>query len=447
MSSASPANAINLSEYMDETPWTWPQKLVVGLAALAFMLDGCANQILGVAMPAIIAEWNVPRAAIAPVAAIGLFGIAIGAITGGMLADRLGRRRCLIFAFLLFGTMTLLAATTNGVVSLAIVRFFDGLGLGAAIPSGAALLTETSPRRRRAIAIALGMAFIPAGGFLAGMLGGLILPDYGWRALFVIVGLLSLGVGALFVLALPESPSFLVLKEGRGAELHRVMCRFKGRLDPEMRFFDVRPSRGEQRFAALLAPGLRTETLAVWIGFFCCLLATYTMFSWLPTMLSERGFAIDQSSFIMGAFNGGATFGGLVSGFVFQRFGVRTPLMTITAIAAIAAVVLSVAPLDPHHHLPLLFAFMFLGLLLAGMHNGFYTLPALVYPAALRATGIGAAAAFGRLGAILSSFTGVLSMNLSGSMAYFLLIALALVVAIWSVHSVRVTAGAAVSAH
>jgi AAHS family 4-hydroxybenzoate transporter-like MFS transporter len=445
MQGVSSGKPVNLTQYMDETPWTVPQKLVLVLAALAFTVDGCANQILGVAMPAIIADWGVSRAVMAPVAAIGLLGIAVGAAVGGMVADRIGRRRCLILACLLFGGMTVLAALANGVVMLAAVRFLDGLGLGAAIPSAAALLSETSPRRRRAIAIAVGMVFIPAGGFLSGLLGGLILPDLGWRALFLLVGLLSLGTAALFAVALPESPFYLVLRPDRQDELGRVMRRFKREIDPEITFFERMPTQEERRFTALLSPSFRTETLGVWIGFFCCLLATYTMFNWLPTLLSGRGFQLDQTSFFMSAFHAGAMCGGLLAGFVMQRYGVRIPLMLMSGIAALVAVLLSVLPINPGDELLMIASLAVLGLLLAGMHNGFYTLPALVYPTALRATGIGAAAAFGRLGAITSSFTGVISMNLSGSMAYFLLIALSLLVAVWSVRAVKVPAPSALA--
>ena len=435
-------NPVNLTEFMDSTSWTLQQKLVLALGALAFMMDGCANQILGVAIPAILAEWQISKAAMAPVAAIGLAGITFGAICGGLIADRIGRRWTLIMALLLFGISTMGAVLAPDPFTLAIVRFFDGLGLGAAIPSGAAMLTETSPPRRRAIAIAIGMAFIPFGGFLAGVLGGLMLPVFGWRSLFLLVGAAAIVTSLLFVLCMPESPFFLALRPERERELNKVMRRLKGPIASSSRFFDVAPTYERRKFSALFAGRLRLETISAWLGFFFCLLATYSLFSWLPTLLHGRGFGVASTSFIMGSFNGGATFGGLLSGLLIQRHGVRLPLMTMTAIASGIALLLCALPLDPAFPAPILLIFTLLGLLLAGVHNGFYTLSALIYPSELRATGIGAAAAFGRVGAIASSFTGVIAMNFEGVSAYFGLIALALIGAVWSVKMVKLPAGA-----
>ena len=430
---------IPLSEHLDSRPWSAAQKWVVGLGALAFVVDGLANQTLGVAMPAILSQWGLSRRALAPVSAAGLLGVAIGSFAGGAIGDRIGRRWGLILAVSLFAAMTIAAGFAPTPLALGILRFLGGLGLGAAIPNGAALLAETAPRNRRALSIGLAMSFIPIGGTLCGLLGALLLGRFGWHRLFVAAGLLCFAIAGLFILFLPESPSFLVLRPHRSAELHRLVRRLTGPLDPALGFYEPVPAREDLHWRGLLAPKVRRNSLGIWIGFFCCLLAAYTMFSWLPTLLHANGFSLAASSVMMTAFNGGGTAGGVLAGVMMHHFGSRRPTIGMAAAGALVALAITLLPLHPDAPFAMFVTVALLGLLVAGLHNGFYTLAADSYPSVLRGTGIGAASAFGRLGAITSSFTGALSIAPGHAGDYFIIIATALALCGLSVSFTRTT--------
>jgi AAHS family 4-hydroxybenzoate transporter-like MFS transporter len=87
---------------------------------------------------------------------------------------------------------------------------------------------------------------------------------------------------------------------------------------------------------------------------------------------------------------------------------------------------LRILPLDPSGSVAsMLGALMFEGFRIAGLQNLVYTLSASIYPPFARATGVGAAAAIGRIGAVVSSYTGVLALQLGGASAYFMIIATA----------------------
>src|SRR5580658_2543217 len=189
MSMPGAAIPIDLGRMLDEAPWSAFQKRLLVFAALAFGVDGMANQVLGLAIPALLRDWGVSRASFAPVAALGLIGVAIGAALGGMLGDRFGRRAGLIGSVLLFGIMTTGTAFVHGMTSLTCLRLLAGLGVGGAIPSG--------------------MVFIPVGGLLAGIVATAVLPQFGWRGLFLIAGALPLLLALVFAFVLPESPRFL----------------------------------------------------------------------------------------------------------------------------------------------------------------------------------------------------------------------------------------------
>ena len=430
MTPAADALRVDLVGHLDAHRWSGYQKMIVALAALAFASDGIANQLIGIAMPAILGEWAVNRAAMAPVAALGLVGVMLGSALGGMLCDKVGRRLALIGAIALFSIMNMLTALVQNVPMLEVVRFLAGLGIGAAIPSGAALITEVTPRRSRALALALGMMFVGGGGFLAGLLGAAIMPAFGWRALFLISGIGALAVVLLFLFVLPESPGFLAQKDGRHRSIMLFFARCGHPVEDHWVFCEIAADDGKKSgLLTLFRPPYLSQTIGIWLGFFCCLLASYTMFSWLPTMLSVRDFSLRDTSLFMSAYHGGAIFGGLLAGIVMQKYGARVPSMAVAILGAIAVAGLAYLPLHAAHNLVLIGLLCSAGLLMAGLHNGVYTLAAMAYPSQVRGTGVGAASAFGRLGAVASSYTGVITMGSGGNSFFFVFIAIVLAIA------------------
>ncbi len=415
---AGPARTVETA--INDAPWSFYQKVILGCLALVFAVDGLANQSLGIALPSIIQDWGLERSAFAPVHAANLAGVAFGSILGGMIGDRIGRRWALISAIFLFGIMTSLGAVTQDPTQLMLVRFVDGLGIGAAIPNGAAMISEFTPERRRGRAIAIGMVFIPIGGITAGAMGASLLEQVGWRPLLLFAGLVPLILGAIFVAMLPESPAFL-LREGNESGLRRVLekCRIPYRSDEK---FIIPPAQESVTapVRTLVAQNFRARTLLLWAGFFTCLMASYTLFSWVPTMLHTLGFDLTTTSYGIMTFHSGSVVGALISGFLLDRYGFRITHVGYAAMGTIMAVALAaMLGLGVLSVLIVLPAMMALGFCLAGLHNTLYTLAATIYPSEVRATGVGTASAAGRVGAVLSSFTGVVTLDLGGSTGFF----------------------------
>src|SRR4029079_19003702 len=97
--------------------------------ALAIVLDGMDNQLLGNVIPTLMREWSLPRSAFTTVVALGPLGMMIGGAAGGTLGDRIGRRTALLCSVLSFAGPTLAIAAVDGVAMLGICRFLAGLGL------------------------------------------------------------------------------------------------------------------------------------------------------------------------------------------------------------------------------------------------------------------------------------------------------------------------------
>jgi len=202
------SSTVDLGSLIDEGPWTVYQKLLVLAAAMTIILDGLDNQLLAAALPALMREWHLARPAFVPVQTAGMVGMMVGGFIGGFVGDRFGRRVALLGSVVVFGVLTVLVAFAGGVAILTALRFLAGLGLGGAMPNAAALSSEYVPRRQRPFAVTLTIVCIPLGGSLAGIVGGQILPRFGWRGLFLVGGIVPLVMAAVLLKVLPESPRF-----------------------------------------------------------------------------------------------------------------------------------------------------------------------------------------------------------------------------------------------
>lgn len=446
--SSAPSRAIEIGPLLDNGAWSGYQKLVLLLTALAVILDGFDNQVLGFAIPAIVKEWGVTRGAFAPIFAIGFLGMSLGTALGGMLGDRVGRRLALIAAVTLFGLSTLASAFAHDLVWLGVFRTISGFGLGAAMPNATTLIAEFSPTRRRSLAVTLGIVCIPLGGLVGGLIAAQVLPSLGWRALFLMGGASPLVLAVVLFFLLPESPRFLAARPERAADLDKVMARL-GHAHGGAGFADLGEAKVKQAsFLQLFGGAYRLDTIALWGAFFFCILSTYVVFSWAPSLLSGAGFDLATSSGGLAAFNLGGVLGAIGGAWAILRFGSRVSMLVMAGGAVLSCLLLTTTPLNlAHGETRLLIELFVAGAFINGVQTTLYALAAQVYPAAIRATGVGATAAIGRLGAIVSSFVGAAVVSAGGG-AYFGTIALTMAftfisLALMRRHAPRVLTGRA----
>src|SRR3954452_25069042 len=202
---------VDVAGYIDQQPVGGFQiKLLLTCAAVLF-LDGFDTQAIGYVAPALAKEWGLSKAALGPVFSAGLFGLMIGALVFGPLADRIGRRKIIIFSTLAFGVGTLVTAFINDVNTLLLIRFLTGLGLGGAMPNAVAMTSEFSPHRRRATMVMIMFCGFSIGAALGGLLAAALIPQFGWRSVFVVGGAAPLLLVPILALRLPESVRFLAL--------------------------------------------------------------------------------------------------------------------------------------------------------------------------------------------------------------------------------------------
>ncbi|MDT4822901.1 4-hydroxybenzoate transporter PcaK [compost metagenome] len=428
----------DIGTLLDEGPYTRMQKIVVLLAAFSIVLDGFDGQLIGFAIPLMIQEWGITREAFAPAVAAGLVGMGIGSACAGLFADRFGRRLAVIASVFVFGAATCAIGLAPDALTVALLRFVAGLGIGGALPSATTMTAEFTPARRRTLAVTATIVCVPLGGMLAGLFASHVLPLYGWRTLFFMGGALPLALGLLLLATLPESPRFLARRPQRWGELSTLLGRMGRPMADDMSYTDALEQANEKRggVRALFAPGYGRDTLAVWVAFFMCLTAVYGAFSWLPTMLQSEGLPLSVAGSGLTAYNLGGVIGALVCAVAITRWGSFWPLLTCCAGGAVSAFAMQAIEVDLHAGL-LIFGFGVHGLFVNAVQSTLYALCAFIYPTGVRATGTASALAFGRLGAILSAFAGAVVITQGGALGYLTLLGMVMAMALLALTLVR----------
>jgi MFS transporter, AAHS family, 4-hydroxybenzoate transporter len=259
---------------------------------------------------------------------------------------------------------------------------------------------------------------------IAGLLGSQVLAHSGWRQLFLIGGAVPLLLAALLFYLLPESPRYLARHQSRRGELIGLLRRMGHPVGDSAVIKDLgERAAARAPVAALFEQDMRRDTVALWGSFVSCLLAVYLGFSWLPSVLTGVGFTPAVASTAITAFNLGGVAGAIGGGLAFSRVGSRVAMLVMAAGAIGGALALSLMTIDSHMaRLPLFALLTLSGGLINAVQTTMYALATNVYSSANRATGVGAAVAVGRVGAILSGYAGAWALD-HGSAAYFALMA------------------------
>src|SRR3954453_23848586 len=133
----------DVQAFLNQNRFSGFQWVVFAICFVVVLLDGFDTAAIGYIAPSLVTEWSVTRPELAPALSAALFGLAIGALSSGPLADRYGRKAVLVSSVLIFGIASLLSASAGSLNHLVIWPFVTGLGLGAAMPNAVTLTSES----------------------------------------------------------------------------------------------------------------------------------------------------------------------------------------------------------------------------------------------------------------------------------------------------------------
>ena len=373
--------------------------VVLGLVALLLVTDGFGTQAMGFVAPVIGKAWALKKGAIAGAITMGLVGVMIGACGVTPLADRIGGRRILIACALAYGLLMAATALVKDLPSLTWMRFFTGVALGGAMPTGIALVSEYSPTRLRATLVTVAVCGFSIGGALGGFAATMLIGRFGWPAVFVAGGIAPILLAPLLWLWLPESlPQVLIGKAGA------LAMASVGKIAPRWTP-GAAPASGDVTHHApvvgLFQDGNAGATVLIWVLYFMNLMVLYTLSNYLPTIITGAGMT-------MGAANAATSFyqlagvpGALVCSYLCDRVGTRLILPIVFLGTSVFCFLIGAAGHNPGL---VVGAASAAGRFVVGGQAGANAFVGNFYPSHVRATGIGWALGIGRLGTILGSY-------------------------------------------
>jgi MFS transporter, AAHS family, 4-hydroxybenzoate transporter len=398
------ASPVDVADYIDQQPvGSFQIKLLLTCAAVLF-LDGFDTTAIGYVAPSLAKEWGLTKNALGPVFSAGLFGLMIGALTFGPLADRVGRKKIIIFSTLAFGIGTLATAFIQDVNTLLMIRFLTGLGLGGAMPNTVAMTSEFNPHRRRATMVMIMFCGFSLGAALGGLLAAALIPQFGWRSVFVVGGAAPLLLVPILALRLPESVRFLALTGDANARVAELLASInpKARFAPGTQFVVHEPGLAGMPVLHLFRDGRTLVTVLLWVVFFMSLLDLYFLANWLPTVLNDLGASVSAAAVIGSMLQVGGVVGTFALGSVIDRFSFRAlALVYFIAVFAIGAI----GQLG-HSIVFVTMAIFAAGFCTVGGQIAANALAAGFYPTSVRSTGVGWALGIGRVGSIIGPLVG-----------------------------------------
>ncbi len=356
-------------------------------AGLGWMLDAFDVMLWALVLTDVMAHFGLSPPLAGLLGSITLLASACGGIAFGIIADRFGRTRALMGSILVYSVFTFLCGLSQTVWQLALCRIGLGLGMGGEWASGAALVAETWSARDRGKALGLMQSAWAIGYGAAAAVTGVVLPAYGWRAVFF-VGVLPALLTLWIRRSVAEPAIWRGLRPGLGPGLRPGPG---PGLSP-----GPRPGLG---FSRVVADGRLRLTVLVTLMNACTLFAWWGFNLWLPGYLSmpaaKGGVGLTpaaMSAFVV-AMQVGMWFGYVTFGYVGDAIG-RRRAYVIYLMAAAALILVYVSVRAP---MPLLILGPFVAFFATGHYSGFGAVTAEIYPTDIRATAQGLTYNTGRI--------------------------------------------------
>jgi AAHS family benzoate transporter-like MFS transporter len=402
--------SINVIELIDGSKFNRFHALVVFWCAFIIIFDGFDLIIFGSVVPVLMNEWQMSPLQAGTLGSYALFGMLLGALIFGPLADKIGRKSVIMICTFIFSVFTGIIGWVQGPVEFGIFRFIAGLGLGGVMPNAVALMTEYSPKKLKSTLVSVMFSGYSVGGILAAGLSILLITRFGWQSVFFFGALPLLTLPVMYV-SLPDSPSFLVMK-GQKEKLRRLLPKispgFVAEHDDE--YVAVIPKQKGIPVIKLFSEGRALSTVLFWISFFMCLLMIYGLNTWLPNLMIKAEYPLGSSLLFLLVLNLGAIFGAVIGGWAADRWSGKKVLIFFYLLAAASLILLGYKPNT--------FILFILVAIAGGATIGTQIIAnaytSQYYPVQMRSSGIGWALGVGRAGAIVGPMMGgaLLEMNL-----------------------------------
>ena len=290
-SATATANAALLAR-LERVPVTRRLMTIRVVVGTATFFDAYTVLVIAFAMPKLVTEWQLTPAWVGAILSAGYVGQFIGAILFGWVAERIGRMPTLLITIVLFVSMDIACLFAWGGMSMLVFRFLQGIGTGGEVPVASAYINEFVGARKRGRFFLLYEVIFPVGLLFAGLAGYFLVPEFGWRALFI-VGLVPAVLMIPLRVLMPESPRWLASK-GRLEKADKIVSMLEREAvkenkplpEPVVRPVDPKAT-ARSDWRELFRGIYLKRTLMIWALWITVYMINNGLVTWLPTLYQQ----------------------------------------------------------------------------------------------------------------------------------------------------------------
>ena len=419
-------NSRNMSVFQIQT---------VFICTLINMLDGFDVLVMSFAAASVSSEWTLTPYQLGILLSAGLFGMAIGSISLGALADRLGRKRLVNICLVIITAGMFASAYSENQEQLLAFRFVTGIGIGGMLATLTTLVSEYSNESSRGLCIGFLQSGYPLGALLGGIVSVYLIDSFGWRSLFIFGGSLSLIMLPFVFWKLPESLDFLLLRGNQADKSKIQQILTKLQIETSEFLHTTEESEKKADWISLFSSDSRANTLYLWTCYFLLMFSFYFVVSWTPKLLVDAGLTTGQGISAGVYLQAGGLVGAISLGLLGYKF--KVPILTSVFFCCGVAAMLFYGLVELSL-VSLMLVAAVMGFFLIGAMIGLYTIAPSVYPANVRVSGVGLAIGIGRLGAIVAPLAGGIILNSGYSTdEIFVIFSIPLILAALAVYKIK----------
>lgn len=343
---------------------------LLGVAGVGWLFDAMDVGILSFVITALAVDWDLTKSQMGWIGSINSIGMAVGALIFGIFADKVGRKQVFMWTLILFSVASGISAFTTTLVAFMALRFLVGMGLGGELPVASTLVSESVEAKERGRVVVLLESFWAVGWLIAALISYFVIPTWGWR-----IALLLTAVPAVYAIYLrwhlPDSPQFTAKAESKKRSI----------------LLNIRDV-WSKKYAR--------STLMLWVLWFTVVFSYYGMFLWLPSVMVGKGFDMITSFKYVLIMTLAQLPGYFTAAWFIEKFGRKFVLVSYLIGTAVSAFIFG----NAETMAVLLTSGMLLSFFNLGAWGALYAYTPEQYPAVIRGTGAGMAAAVGRIGGI-----------------------------------------------